>query len=291
MVPQAKVLPHVPYRQALKNFLEGNAAYYRQPSIHYLEPFRIFGNLYYVGDKRVCCHLVDTGAGLILFDSGYPQATHMLIDSIWRLGFDPADIRYIIHSHGHFDHFGGSNEMKAIYGCELLMSAADTASLREDPRRALIGWGPKPNDAIAWPDRELRDGEILELGNTKIKCVLTPGHTVGVMTFFLDVTDGETVHRVGYMGGAGFFTIYREHCRDFGLPEDLCLRLGQSIQKVWDEPVDITLGNHPSQNCTLEKRQWMLEHPGENPFVDPNGWHAFLRTLEEKRREFETLGY
>ena len=291
MVPQSKVLPIKTYAEAYSDFINGNKAYFKRPSIHYLAPFQIFGNLYYVGSKRVCCHLVDTGEGLILFDSGYPHEIHVLFDSIWRLGFDPANIKYIIHSHGHFDHFGASNEMKALFGCELLMSEVDTALLREDNRRALIHDGPWPNDEIAWPDRELRDGDEIVLGNTRIKCVLTPGHTAGVMSFFFDVTDGERTLRAGYMGGAGFLTIYKDHCREYGLPMDLCDQLGKSIQKIWDEKVDITIGNHPNQNCTLEKRQWMLDHPGENPFIDSNSWRSFLADLEEKRKKFKALGY
>ena len=156
----------------------------------------------------------------------------------------------------------------------------------------MLHFAPNPaRDEISWPDYELQDGEIITLGNTKIRCVLTPGHTGGMMTFFFDATDGETTYRVGYMGGAGFFTLYREHNRRYGLPLDMCQQLGESIRKIWDEPVDITIGNHPAQNCTIEKRQWMLDHPGENPFINPESWHAFLSNLEEKRQEFEALGY
>ena len=65
----------------------------------------------------------------------------------------------------------------------------------------------------------------------------------------------------------------------------------ETIQKLLPQKVDITLGNHPNQNNTLGKRQYMLEHPGINPFVDPEGWPVMLRVLEEKRQIFEELGY
>jgi metallo-beta-lactamase class B len=65
----------------------------------------------------------------------------------------------------------------------------------------------------------------------------------------------------------------------------------ETIQKLWNEKVDITLGNHPAQNNTLGKRKFMIENPGTNPFINPQGWQIFLSCLEEKRLEFEHLGY
>ena len=81
----------------------------KKPFVGKMRPFRIIGNTYFVGTYQASAHLIDTGDGLILFDTGYGNTTHMLLDSIRSLGFDPMDIKYIIHSHGHFDHFGSGN--------------------------------------------------------------------------------------------------------------------------------------------------------------------------------------
>ena len=75
------------------------------------------------------------------------------------------------------------------------------------------------------------------------------------------------------------------------LPEDLPERMLRTVDMLWDEPVDIVLGNHPGQNNTLGKRKWMLEHPGENPFVDADGWHALLSLIRERYRTLIELGY
>lgn len=282
---------NVTFEESQKNFRPNLSDYYAHPENYRLAPFRIFGNLYYVGDKKVCCHLIDTGAGLILFDTGYGHETDFLLENIRTLGFDPKDIRYIIHSHGHFDHFCGSNAIRAISGATVCMSAVDTQLLREMPERALMHWSPVPEAPICWPDRELADGEHIVLGNTDITCVLTPGHTFGTMTFFFHVTDGEKTYRAGYFGGVGFLTVYKLYCRQYGMPETKCACMAESIRKVWDEQVDILLGNHPAQNCTIEKRQWMLDNPGKNPFINPDAWHIFLTALEKRRKEFEELGY
>ena len=68
-----------------------------KPWESYMEPFKIMGNLYFVGCYSASSHLIDTNDGLILIDSGYPQSLYMLIDSIYKLGFSPYDIKYIIH--------------------------------------------------------------------------------------------------------------------------------------------------------------------------------------------------
>ena len=87
------------YEEIMGGFLPALADYYANPSAYAIDPFCIFGNVYYVGDKKVCMHLIDTGEGLILFDSGYSHHYDGLIHSIRALGFSPADIKILIHSH------------------------------------------------------------------------------------------------------------------------------------------------------------------------------------------------
>ncbi|MBR6977923.1 MAG: hypothetical protein IKH74_05940, partial [Lachnospiraceae bacterium] len=77
------------YQERLEQYVGIMSDFCRDPGKYRIDPFRIFGPLYYVGDKKVCIHLIDTGDGLVLIDSGYPNANHLLFDSIWRLGFDP----------------------------------------------------------------------------------------------------------------------------------------------------------------------------------------------------------
>lgn len=280
-----------PYAQMEADFIPKQQDYYDNPDPYAIDPFRIFGNLYYVGDRKVTSHLIDTGDGLILFDTGYGHTTHMMLSSIRALGFDPMDIRYIIHSHGHFDHFGSGNELRALTGAKVFMSGVDTRLLREKPERALIQWGPRPEDPVCWPDVEIEDGDHIRLGNTDITCVLSPGHTCGTMTFFFDVTDGERTLRAGYFGGAGLLTVYKDYCRKFDLPLNKSQMLAETLHKLKSYHVDIMLGNHPPQNRTLEKRENMLEHPGENDFLDSDAWLQFLEAQEERLRDFQSKGY
>lgn len=274
------------YEPAFERFEPALSDFYKNPLPYRMDPFRIFGNLYYVGNKKVCMHLIDTGDGLILFDTGYGNDFYLLLESIRTLGFDPHDVKIVIHSHGHFDHFNGGNAMRELFGSKIYMSKVDTELLREMPERALCEYGPYKYGEICWPDEEIEDNEVITLGNTSIRCVLTPGHTHGTMTYFFDAADetGKTLH-AGYMGGCGMLTVYKKYCERMNLPADKLEKMGESIRRVYDEPVDIVLGNHPSQNCTIEKREWMLAHPGENPFINPKAWRIFLDALEENRQE------
>lgn len=290
-IMECKMASNRTYRQVMDGFLPSLADYYADPAPYWMEPFQIFGNLYYVGDKKVCMHLVDTGDGLILFDSGFSHHYHGLIRGIKALGFSPCDIKIVIHSHGHFDHFGGGDRLRREYGAKIYMSEVDTELLRQMPERALMKFAPSKDDTICYPDITIRDGDVISLGNTSIRCQLSPGHTPGTMSFFFQATDGATTRNVGYLGGVGFLTLYREYLREYRLDPNMLDRLKETIIQLWDAPVDIFLGNHPGHNCTLEKRQYMLDHPGENPFINPKGWQIFLRALETRRAEFERLGY
>lgn len=272
------------YQEFRANYDHKNKAFYTNPSIAMIEPFQIADGLYYVGDKKVCIHLIDTGDGLILIDSGYIGAAHILVDSIWRAGFDPKNIRWIIHTHGHSDHFGASEEFRRMYGAKLAISKVDAQSIKQKPHRGHVNNALFPFANVPEFDYEIEDGEIFELGNVKIRCVLTPGHTQGVLTLFFNVTYNGKTYLAGLYGGAGMNALtipsicYNED------PEECPRQMLRSIQKIWDEKVVVHLGNHPYNNHTLEKRQRQIEEGG-NPFIDPNSWHEFLTDLKEKTEQ------
>ena len=267
-----------------------NLDYYAHPARYYVKPFKIVGNVYYIGDSKVCSHLIDTGDGLIMFDSGFQHSVHLLVQAVWEAGFNPADIKYLIHSHEHFDHIGAADEFRDLYGCKLVISRAGADVMRERPELVYLKANPNPYATLFTPDLELEDGQVLTLGNTSIRCVLTPGHSPGVMSFFFDTCeDGRTYH-VGYFGGAGFNTLYREKLLADKLPLTMRETFLESLQKVREYPVDVVLGNHPRQNETLAKREQMLREPGTNPFVDPGEWKRFVDQLTGQFREFMEAG-
>lgn len=285
--------------EASARYRKNHADFYANPSIARIAPFKIADRLYYVGDKNVCVHMIDTGAGLVLLDSGYLGAEHLLIDSIWRAGFDPADVRWIIHSHGHSDHFGASSEFKNMFGTKLAISRVDAQRLKR-AGDAAVPKADYPYAKVPEFDRELEDGEIWEIGEVKFRFVLTPGHTPGVLSIFFEVTDEGKTYLAGMFGGAGVNAIKLQRLL-LGMNEpDAPRKMLDSIEKIWDEPVVVHLGNHPYNSKTIEKRQEQLLHGG-NPFVAPESWHNFLtelrgtvlRTMAENEKleqELEAMG-
>ena len=282
----------VPLQEFRARSAKKNEDYFCNPAKYYVKPFQILGDLYYVGDARCCVHLLDTHDGLILFDSGMQHTVHLLVQAIWELGFNPKDVRCIIHSHGHYDHFGAANDFKALYGCKNYLSAADAVSLRKNPERALLAYNPNPWANIFTPDEELQDGDHIRIGDKDIRCVLVPSHTPGTMAFFFDLQDCGKTYHVGYYGGVGFLSIYKDFLEQYHLPYTLQDEYLSSIEKVYEEEVDIVLGNHPSQNSTLEKRQLLLDKPeGPNPFIDPYEWKDFLDVIRKELKVFIQKGY
>ena len=246
-----------------------------------MDPFRIYGNVYYVGDSWVCGHLIDTGDGLLLIDAGNCGSPALLIYTIWKLGFDPADIKWLILSHAHFDHIGAAAFLKNMFGTKIYLGRADAKMLRETPELTLIHNTPAFETELPQVDVEIKEGDVIQFGNVTMRFREVPGHTAGCIALFFDAEENGVVKRLGYFGGFGFNTIAKDWLLEYGDTE-LSMRktFMESLTKVEDEPVDIYLGNHVRNNKLLEKRKKMLEDPSVNPFIDPGEWKRYLREIQ-----------
>ena len=266
-----------------------------KPGRHYVEqergyvhPFQIFGNVWYVGDSWVCVHLIDTGDGLLLLDSGNIGATAMLVNAIWEAGFRPADVRWIIHSHGHLDHIGAANFFKRMFGTKLYLGAPDAEMFRTYPTLSFIHAAYNAQEGLFEPDVEINEGDRLVLGGMTFDCRLVPGHTAGCVALFFDAHDGDKTLRCGYYGGFGFNTLQRKFLESFGMDVDKARQTYlASLAKVRDERVEIFLGNHCANNDTLGRRKRQLENPdGPHPLIASNAWRLYL---DSKRDELLAL--
>ena len=119
-------------RQEKEKTSRYGAHYYRQEK-NYVEPFHLYGPVWYVGDSWVCVHLIDTGDGLLLLDAGNCGTTGMLVNAICEAGFKPSDVKWIIVSHGHYDHFGAVNFFRRMFGTKIYLGAPDAKMFRERP--------------------------------------------------------------------------------------------------------------------------------------------------------------
>ncbi len=246
----------------------------KEPWKGYVKPFRIWGNLYFVGTEPASTHIVDTGDGLILFDSGYQQSLYLVIHNMHLLGLNPLHLKYIVHTHGHIDHMGATRALIELTKARTFLGEADkdyVNGVRDLSYAKELGM-----DFTEFFDADvlLNDGDKIRLGNTEITAVAIPGHTEGAMSYFFDVYDGERVFRAGLHGGMGINTLTDEFLSVHHLPFSLREDFINSMNRLKKEKVDIFLGNHMQHNDTLGKYQKIVN--GDlDAFVNPREWADF----------------
>ena len=223
-------------------------------------PFRMIGNLYFVGTKEASSHLIDTGDGLILIDTGYEQCADMIVESMAILGFDIKDVKIILHSHGHLDHTDATAKL-------LTLAPQAKTYLSFYDIRYIKGFTP---------DYDICDGDVIKLGNTEIECLFTPGHTEGSVSFFMDVVEDGQTYRAAMFGGSGINQLKKDFMNKWEVSY-LCRGLFfDSVERLLKRKVDVMIGNHSWQNQTLEKYEKMKDageaikgnsftYPSDNP--------------------------
>ncbi len=239
-----------------------------------MEPTKILGNLYFAGTKPASTHLIDTGDGLIMLDTGYQHSLFIVIDNIYRLGLNPHAIRYILLTHGHIDHFGAARSLRELTGAKIALGRED---LDYANGKLDLSYAKELGMVFAEtfePDILLSDGDEITLGNTTVRAVATPGHTPGAMSYFFDVHDGQRTFRAGLHGGMGINTLCREFLDAYGLPYSLREDFKRSMKRLQEEHVDIFLGNHMQHNHTEEKAA-RIKNGETYAFVDPEEWYAY----------------
>ena len=243
----------------------------RRPDIKFpwqgkMTPFRLFGNVYFIGTFQASCHLIDTGDGLIMIDPGYDNTAYLVLNSIYELGFKPSDIKYIICTHWHWDHAEAVEQFKDLSGAKTVIGERDA----ENAKRYFVA------------DVLVGDGDVLTLGNTSITFMHTPGHTEGTISLFFDVVEKGNAVRAGMFGGAGANTLGANSMEFVGARQ----AYRQSIARLKEQKVELMLGNHTWNNDTYNKSIKLLK-TGENTFVDQTLWSKFLDFCLERLDKIE----
>ena len=257
------------------------------PWLRTMPPFQLFGNTWFVGSRPASSHIIDTGDGLILLDSGYQERLYLVINSIWQCGFSPYDIKYIILSHGHVDHAAATKALVELTGAKTFIGEADLEMVNGS--RPILNWAGElgASQPPFEPDHLLKDGDKIKLGNVEIDCIATPGHTPGTFSFFWDIEVDGKIYRAGTMGGAGVNTLSSEYIHKLGLEkENWRGAFRQSIARCRREKVDVFVGNHAGQNQTPERYQRLCAGD-KYAFVDPDAWGKFLDSREQALNTLE----
>lgn len=252
---------------------------YRAPWEYDIPPFHMVDNLYYVGNDSVSVHLFDTGEGLLLLDTAYAETVYMLIESIREMGFDPHDIRWIVHSHGHIDHFGGTRMLAEKYGCKTYLPAADLDHLEDADLAWCAQFGMRyepPYDTYFKPDVLINPGDVIKFGNVTMTAYSAAGHTPGTMAYVFDMPGGL---KAGTYGGIGINTLQHDFCIRHNTGNTWREAYRDSLKRLRGLKVDVMMGNHPYQTDTFDKLA--RRTPENNTFIDPTEWDRFIDKTSE----------
>ena len=234
-------------------------------------PYKVIGNVYYVGTKGLANFLITTPDGNILINSDFERNVPTIRASVEKLGFSFRDTKILLGSHAHGDHMAGDAMVRELTGALVMAMAEDVPALEK------MRPGNKPHPI----DRVLHDGDRVTLGSTTLVAHLTPGHTKGCTTWTMKVPDSGKTYDVVIVGSVnvnpGYILVgnqrYPQIADDFA-------RTFKILQSL---PVDVFLGAH-GDYYGMEDKYARMKTGGPNPFIDPDGYHAYL---SERQRAFE----
>ena len=248
---------------------------YSQPE----EPFRLIGNIYYVGAKNIASYLVTTPQGNILIDTGTTEMTPVITANIGKLGFKVRDIKIMLSSHAHFDHIGGHAAMKKLTGARVM-------AIRQDAEALEAGKDLSPLGDEGWTpvkvDRVLKDGDTVTLGGATLRAVWAPGHTPGCTVWTTSVPDGGRSYAVAIFGcggpNGGVKLVGNQ--RFPTLVDDTMA----TFRKLKMLKPDIYVSGHP-QMLFAGKIDRMKAGERPHPLLDPQS-QAWVKMLDEAEANF-----
>src|SRR3954454_1829639 len=235
---------------ALTAVLALAAAAVQQTDNDPVDPFRIAGNLYYVGSSDISSYLIATPAGHVVIDAGYESTVPIVEKNIRALGFKLEDVKILLNTQAHYDHAAGFAQLKKESGAQLMGSGPDADVIERGGLRDFSCGDAHPFPA-AHIDRRLKNGDTVTLGKLTLEANVTPGHTMGCTTWSFDVQDNnKPLHVVDMcgltvldatrlVGNAAYPAIVSDYERTF-----------TAMRKL---PVDIFIGAHPSYYGGAEK--------------------------------------
>ena len=246
-------------------------------------PYRIAGNLYYVGSKELASYLVTTPQGLILINSNLTTSPAQIRASVEKLGFRFKDVKILLISHAHYDHCAGSARIKQWTGAQYMVMDADVPVIQSGGRLD-FQYGSKPGSRYppTKVDRILHDGSQVQLGDTVLVAHKTSGHTKGCTTWTMIVREKGKNWNVVIVGSPNVNPGYKL-VNNLKYPQ-IASDYAQGFHTLKSLPCDIFLGAHPSY-FDMAAKYPRFQAGDTQAFVDPAGYKSYIA---EREQAFET---
>ena len=244
-------------------------------------PFRVIGNVYYVGSKDLASYLITTSEGLILINSSLPSSVPLIRKNVETLGFHLKDVKILLISHAHWDHAAGSAEIKRLTGAKYMVMDADVPVVESGGKTDFqYGGSASSHFPPAKVDRLLHDGDEVKLGGVVLVAYKTPGHTKGCTTWTMKVRENAKAYNIVIVGSPNVNPGYKL----VGNPEypTIAQDYEQTFQTLKSLPCDVFLGAHGGY-FGMEAKFVRMKAGGANPFVDPEGYRSYV---EEREKAF-----
>ena len=244
------------------------------------KPFRIVGDIYYVGTNDLACYLIKTPAGHILLDTAMEESAAIVRSNITALGFKLTDIKIILSSHAHYDHVGGHADMKAATHAQVFASAGDASVLESGGAKAFF---PIKSYKPVKVDRVIKDGETVTLGGMALTAHLTPGHTEGNTTWTTTIAEKGKKYNVVLVGSMSINQ--GVHLVNYAPWPNIAAVYAKSFRVLKSLHCDVFLGPHARFFDMETKVRQLSAAPNSNPFVDPGGYRLYIARFEKLYRE------
>lgn len=245
------------------------------------EPFRMIGNIHWVGHSQVGAFLITTSEGHILMDSTSTKDWPWVRENIEKLGFKMRDIKILLNSHPHEEHMGGMAMMKELTGAKLIVSEPTAAEMAVGGRTDFREDGSEQYKPVK-ADQTVRHGETIGFGGITLTAHLTPGHTRGGTTWTMEVEDGGKRYNAVFLSGMSPAGVDRapllKNTKYPGIKSDFEL----AFKRLEALRCDVFL--YPrAPTIKLDEKQARL-NKGEqpNPFIDPEGCRAYLVEYQKR---------
>lgn len=247
------------------------------------KPFRVAGNIYYVGTYDLACYLITSSKGHILINTGVASSATPIQANIESLGFKMKDVKILLTNQVHFDHVGAIAALKKSTGAKLMIDSKDAPVMEDGGKTDYYFGGNTPSFAPVKPDRILRDKDSIVLGENKLTILHHPGHTRGSCSYLINVKDGNKTVRVLIANIPSIIIDEDKKFSDIKSYPTMASDYAYTLAAMEKLEFDIWVAAHASQFSLHEKRK---EGDPYNPSVFADK-EKFFKRIQKIKKEYE----